>query len=75
MRFAFERTSPGALIGSDAVRGVRIDQHDRVIADTRDVRAFYLVVPRLAKEHGVRLYEVQATDESLASVFSYLVER
>jgi ABC-2 type transport system ATP-binding protein len=69
------RVLAGALIGSDVVRGVRIDQHDRVIADTRDVRAFYRVVPRLAKEHGVRLYEVQATDESLASVFSYLVER
>ncbi len=69
------RVLAGALISSDAVRGVRIDQHDRVIADTRDVRAFYRVVPRLAKEHGVRLYEVQATDESLASVFSYLVER
>lgn len=69
------RVLAGALIGSDAVRGVRIDEHDRVIADTRDVRAFYRAVPKLAKEHGVRLYEVQATDESLASVFSYLVER
>jgi ABC-2 type transport system ATP-binding protein len=46
-----------------------------VCPDTRDVRAFYRAVPKLAKEHGVRLYEVQATDESLASVFSYLVER
>ncbi len=69
------RVLAGALIGSDAVRGVRIDEHNRVIADTRDVRAFYRAVPKLAKEHGVRLYEVQATDESLASVFSYLVER
>lgn len=69
------RVLAGALIGSDAVRGVRIDEQGRIIADTRDVRAFYRVVPQLAKEHGVRLYEVQATDESLASVFSYLVER
>lgn len=69
------RLLAGALIGSDAVRGVRIDEHGRIIADTRDVRAFYRVVPKLAKENGVRLYEVQATDESLASVFSYLVER
>lgn len=69
------RVLAGALIGNDAVRGVRIDEHGRIIADTRDVRAFYRVVPQLAKESGVRLYEVQATDESLASVFSYLVER
>ena len=69
------RKLAGALIGNDAVRGVRIDEHGRIIADTRDVRTFYRVVPQLAKDHGVRLYEVQATDESLASVFSYLVER
>jgi hypothetical protein len=33
------------------------------------------MVPRLAKEQNVRLTELQAADESLESVFSYLVER
>lgn len=69
------RALASALVGSEAVRGVRIDDQDRIIADTGDVRTFYRIVPVLAKEAGVRLYEVQATDESLASVFSYLVER
>src|SRR5665811_237945 len=69
------RVLAGALIRSDAVRGVRIDEQGRIVADTRDVRAFYRLAPRLAKESGVRLFEVQAADESLASVFSYLIER
>ena len=29
--------------------------------------------PRLAREHGIRLLEVSPSDESLESVFSYLV--
>lgn len=69
------RRLASALIDTDIVRAVKIDEHDRVVADTQDVREFYRLVPVLAKEHGVRLYEVQALDESLASVFSDLVER
>lgn len=69
------RDLASALIGSDAVRAVRIDEHGRIVADTADVRAFYQSVPVLAKRAGVRLFEVQATDESLASVFADLVER
>ncbi len=40
-----------------------------------DVRAVYRTVPVVARREGVRLLEVQAIDESLASVFAYLVER
>jgi ABC-2 type transport system ATP-binding protein len=69
------RELASALIGIDAVRGVHIDEQGRIVADTRDVRTFYQMVPVLAKNAGVRLYEVQATDESLASVFADLVER
>ena len=35
----------------------------------------YLAVPVVAQQEHVRLFEVQAVDESLTSVFSYLVER
>ena len=31
------------------------------------------VLPRLAREHDVSLHEVTPTDESLESVFAYLV--
>jgi ABC-2 type transport system ATP-binding protein len=54
---------------------VRLEGEDRIIAETNDVRAFYRAVPLLAKEQSVRLFEVQPADESLSSVFSYLVER
>jgi ABC-2 type transport system ATP-binding protein len=33
------------------------------------------VLPRLARDRGIRLYEVTPADESLESVFSYLVAR
>jgi ABC-2 type transport system ATP-binding protein len=40
-----------------------------------DVSQFIRVLPQLAARHGIRLYEVSPTDESLESVFSYLVAR
>jgi len=64
-----------ALIGHPATRSIRVDGESRIVAETNDVRAFYRALPALAKRANVRLYEVQATDESLQSVFSYLVER
>jgi ABC-2 type transport system ATP-binding protein len=40
-----------------------------------DFRAFVHALPQLASRHGIRLYEVSPADESLESVFSYLVSR
>jgi len=40
-----------------------------------DVSQFVRALPQLATRHGIRLYEVSPTDESLESVFSYLVAR
>jgi ABC-2 type transport system ATP-binding protein len=44
-----------------------------VEVEAGDFGRFALVLPRLALDHGVRLFEVSPTDESLESVFSYLV--
>jgi ABC-2 type transport system ATP-binding protein len=68
------RLLAAALIAEPVVRSISIDAHDRVIAATNDVRAFYRLVPLAAQRQGIRLFEIQATDESLTSVFSYLVE-
>ena len=38
-----------------------------------DFASFIRVLPQLASRHGIRLYEVSPADESLESVFSYLV--
>jgi ABC-2 type transport system ATP-binding protein len=40
-----------------------------------DFSAFVRVLPELASRHGIRLYEVTPADESLESVFGYLVAR
>jgi ABC-2 type transport system ATP-binding protein len=64
-----------ALIGNPATDSIKIDNENRVIAETHDPRAFYRALPALAKRADVRLLEVQAADESLQSVFSYLVRR
>ncbi len=40
-----------------------------------DFAAFVHALPRLACRDGVRLLEVRPADESLESVFSYLVAR
>ncbi|MGI8963977.1 MAG: ABC transporter ATP-binding protein, partial [Thermomicrobiales bacterium] len=64
-----------ALIGQTSVQSVRIDALGRIVASTNDVPTFYRMVPVAAQQQQVRLFEVQATDESLTSVFSYLVEK
>ena len=40
-----------------------------------DFASFVKVLPQLARRNGIRLYEVSPADESLESVFSYLVAR
>ncbi|CAN5745914.1 ABC transporter ATP-binding protein [soil metagenome] len=69
------RKLAAALIGQTSVQSVRIDALGRIVASTNDVPTFYRMVPVAAQQQQVRLFEVQATDESLTSVFSYLVEK
>jgi ABC-2 type transport system ATP-binding protein len=69
------RRLAAALIANSATRSVRFDGEQRVIAETNDVRAFYRLLPVAARESSVHLYEIQPADESLTSVFAYLVER
>jgi ABC-2 type transport system ATP-binding protein len=63
-----------ALIGHPSTKAVRVDREDRLIVETQDVRSFYIALPQLARKAEVHLFDVSAADESLASVFSYLVE-
>ena len=75
IRASDPRRLASALIGQPAVQAVRIDAQDRIIAATNDVRTFYHLVPIAAQRERIRLFEIQPTDESLTSVFSYLVEK
>lgn len=64
----------GLLFSQPMVSGVRVDKQDRLLVQTTDVREFFRMVPAAAKHGDIRLFEMQSTDDSLQSVFSYLVE-
>lgn len=69
------RRLAAALVAAPATRAVRFGDDGRLVAETDDVRTFCVALPALARQQGVRLFEVTPVDESLASVFAYLVGR
>lgn len=70
------RLLSSALITSPQVLSIRMEpDHDSLVVEAQDVRAIYYLVPRLARQHEIRLFEVAAVDDSLASVFAYVTER
>ncbi len=69
------RRLAAALMVVPATRSIKIDRDGRLLAETDDVRSFARAVTVVAKQENIRLFEVQPVDESLTSVFAYLVER
>jgi ABC-2 type transport system ATP-binding protein len=69
------RRLAAALLNEPATTSVRMIEDGRFVAETNDVRRFTVLLPEIAHREGIRLYEVQPVDESLASVFSYLVSK
>jgi ABC-2 type transport system ATP-binding protein len=53
----------------------RRDGSSALHVQAADFAGFVRVLPQLASRHNIRLYEVTPADESLESVFSYLVAR
>jgi ABC-2 type transport system ATP-binding protein len=72
VRSSDDRTLGGALIGRPAVTAVELGRSGLQVR-TSDYGAFCRDIAVLARDHGIRLREVQPTDESLESVFAYLV--
>jgi ABC-2 type transport system ATP-binding protein len=68
------RALAAALVDKDLVNGVSIAA-DSLVIDTVDVDRFGRHIAGVAKQCGVRLREVEPTDDDLESVFRYLVER
>jgi ABC-2 type transport system ATP-binding protein len=68
------RALAAALIQQDGVFGVEI-QDGHLSIRSSDFGAFTHVLPRVARDAEVTLLEVRPADESLESVFSYLVSR
>jgi len=74
VRSSDDRTLAAAIIADGSARGVELTGKG-VRVEATDFRRFTWLLPRLAKQHGVRLWEVSPADESLESVFEYLVAR
>jgi ABC-2 type transport system ATP-binding protein len=72
IRSSDDRRLAAALIGDPCASGVDLDGSACEVQVT-DFDRFSRLVPGLAKGLGIRLWEVSPTDESLESVFSYLV--
>jgi ABC-2 type transport system ATP-binding protein len=68
------RSIAAALMQIDAVDSVSIDPDGAIVVLSRNVLALQQSVPRIAKELEIRLFRVEPLDESLESVFSYVVE-
>jgi ABC-2 type transport system ATP-binding protein len=72
VRSSDDRLLGGTLIGRPAVTAVELTGTGLQVR-TSDYGAFCRDIAVLARDHSVRLREVQPTDESLESVFAYLV--
>jgi ABC-2 type transport system ATP-binding protein len=73
VRSSDDRTLGVALIGRPTVMAVELSANGGLQVRTSDYGAFCRDIAVLARDHGIRLREVQPTDESLESVFAYLV--
>ncbi|SCK21865.1 ABC-2 type transport system ATP-binding protein [Streptomyces sp. WMMB 714] len=74
VRSSDDRLLASALIADASTAGIELDYSEKALRiQAVDFGRFTEVLPRLAREHGIRLYTVSPSDESLESVFSYLV--
>jgi len=74
VRSSDDRALGAALVGNVAVFGVELADGLMTVRSS-DFAAFTRAVPRIARDLGVTLFELRPTDESLESVFGYLVGR
>ncbi|QZY29952.1 ABC transporter ATP-binding protein [Nocardioides coralli] len=74
-----DRALASAVIAEPSTSGVELvtgrDGATAVHVQATDFAAFVRALPRVASRQGIRLLEVHPADESLESVFAYLVSR
>jgi ABC-2 type transport system ATP-binding protein len=79
LRSSDDRALASAVIADPSTAGVELvgDPTGGTVVQVQatDFAAFVHALPQLAARHGIRLLEVRPADESLESVFSYLVAR
>ncbi|MFF9148674.1 ABC transporter ATP-binding protein [Streptomyces sp. NPDC055051] len=74
VRSSDDRALAAALIADPSTAGIEVDAVDGGLRiQAVDFGRFTELLPKVAREHGIRLLTVSPSDESLESVFSYLV--
>jgi len=74
VRSSDDRRLAAAFMTEPAVFGTEL-REDRLLVQVSEFGGFTTSVARVARDAGVRLLEVAPTDDSLESVFEYLVSR
>ena len=69
------RALAAAVVGLESVDAVNVDPDGAVVVLSRNVGDLQLELPRLAQKDNIRLRKVEPLDDSLESVFGYLVDR
>lgn len=74
VRSSDNRRLGSVLLAEPSLRSLEVVD-DRLVLRVTEFDALTRALPQVARAHGIRLYEVRPTDESLESVFAYLVGR
>ena len=69
------RKMASAILQMEEADSVSVDGEGVITVLSQRVSVLQRSLPRLAKEMGIRLLRVEPLDDSLESVFSYVVER
>ncbi|MGK5628651.1 ABC transporter ATP-binding protein [Streptomyces sp. URMC 123] len=74
VRSGDDRALAAALIADPSTAGIEVDLAEGALrVQAVDFTRFTELLPRVARAHSIRLFTVSPSDESLESVFSYLV--
>jgi ABC-2 type transport system ATP-binding protein len=74
VRSSDDRALASALIAHASTAAIELDRTEQALRiQAVDFAGFTEFLPRIARDHGIRLFTVSPSDESLESVFSYLV--
>ena len=68
------RSLASAIVQLDSVEAVKLDPDGRIVILSRNVRELQIALPKLAQRNSVTLRRVVPLDDSLESVFGYLVD-
>ena len=69
------RALAGAVVKLESVEAVHVDPDGAVVVLSRNVNDLQVELPRLAQKEQISLRRVEPLDDSLESVFGYLVEQ